>query len=335
MNNITLCEIATKLLAAERIVLLSHTSPDGDTVGSVTGLARALEDCGKTVVCLCDRPIPERNLFICGEDRYLTDCEINENDLVVTVDVASPQMLGGLAEKFTERVDIRIDHHDSATDFAAFNYVEADSAACAEIVYELITLLPVTLTPEIAGPLYTSLHTDTGGFKFSNTTPRTHKIAASLMEAGAPAEDICETLYENVSLDSLRTNALFLEKMTLFHDGKVLLLAITVDDKEKYNFTDEHLEGLASLTRKIAGVQLGIVLREKDNGSYKVSMRSRKSVNCAELCATLGGGGHIRAAGATVDADSFEDAKAIVVKLIEEMDVAPNTQDTDTEGENA
>lgn len=329
MNNITLPEVASGLLEAERVILLSHTSPDGDTVGSVTGLARALEDCGKRVVCLCDRPIPERNLFICGEGRYETDCEISENDLVVTVDVASPQMLGGLAEKFAERVDIRIDHHDSATNFAAFNYVEADSAACAEIVYELITLLPVALTPEIAGPLYTSLHTDTGGFKFSNTTPRTHKIAASLMEAGAPAEEICETLYENVSLDSLRTNALFLEKMTLFKDGKVLLLSITTADKEKYDFTDENLEGLASLTRKIAGVQLGIVLREKDNGSYKVSMRSRKSVNCAELCAELGGGGHIRAAGATIEADSFEGAKAKLLELIEGVVI------DQAEGENA
>lgn len=329
MNNITLPEVAAKLLSAGRVVLLSHTSPDGDTVGSVTGLARALEDCGKTVVCLCDRPIPERNLFICGEDRYLTDCEIGEDDLVVTVDVASPQMLGGLAEKFEGRVDIRIDHHDSASDFGTFNYVEADSAACAEIVYELITLLPVAITPAIAGPLYTSLHTDTGGFKFSNTTPRTHCIAASLMEAGAPAEDICETLYENVTLDSLRTNALFLEKMQLFKDGKVLLLTITVADKEKYNFTDEHLEGMASLTRKIAGVQLGIVLREKDSGSYKVSMRSRKSVNCAELCALLGGGGHIRAAGATVDADSFEGAKAKLLEVIEGVVIS------ETEGEHA
>lgn len=329
MNNITLAEIASQLLEAPRIILLSHTSPDGDTIGSVTGLARALEDCGKNVLCLCDKPIPERNLFICGKDRYLTDCELSDSDLVITVDVASPQMLGEQAEKFEGRVDIRIDHHDSAADFGAFNYVEADSAACAEIVYELITLLPIEITPEIAGPLYTALHTDTGGFKFSNTSPRTHRIAAWLMEAGAPAEDICETLYENISLESLRTNALFLEKMTLFKDGKVLLLAITTADKQKYNFTDDHLEGMASLTRKIAGVQLGIVLREKDNGSYKVSMRSRKSVNCAELCALLGGGGHIRAAGATVDADSFESAKAKLLEVIEKVVIS------ESEGEDA
>lgn len=334
MNNISLSEIAAKLLSSHRILLLSHTSPDGDTVGSVTGLAVALEHCGKQVVCLCDRPIPERNLFICGSDRYLTDCEISEDDLVVTVDVASPQMLGGLTEKFAERVDIRIDHHDSATDFATFNYVESDSAACAEIVYELVTLLPTPITPEIAGPLYTSLHTDTGGFKFSNTTPRTHRIAATLIEAGAPAEEICETLYENVSLDSLRTNALFLEKMELYKGGKILMLSITMADKAKYDFSDEHLEGLASLTRKIAGVQLGIVLREKDNGSYKASMRSRRSVNCAELCAQLGGGGHIRAAGATVEADSFEGARQVLIDLIERVVINENSEET-AEGQNA
>ncbi len=321
MNNITLAEIAGRLMEAERILLLSHTSPDGDTIGSVTALARALESCSKQVVCLCDRPIPERNLFICGKERYLTDLETTDRDLIVTVDVASAQMLGGLAEKFSGQVDIRIDHHNSAEDFAAFNYVEPNSAACAEIVYQLITLLPVQMTPDIAGPLYTALHTDTGGFKFSNTTARTHQIAAALMNAGAPAEDICETLYENVSLDSLRANALFLEKMELYRDGRILLLPITLADKEKYRFTDEHLEGLASLTRKISGVQLGAVLREKDSGGFKVSMRSRKTVNCAELCALLGGGGHIRAAGATIIVERFEDAKSTLLSVLQNASI--------------
>lgn len=308
MNNITLSEIAERLLAAERILLLSHTSPDGDTVGSVTGLARGLRLCGKEVVCLCDVEIPERNLFICGEGAYVTSCEIRESDLVVSVDVASPQMLGGLREVFEHRTDIRIDHHETADNFATYCYVEPTSAACAEIIYELLCLLPFSLCEEVASPLYTALNTDTGGFRFSNTTARTHKIAAALIEAGANAADICETLYENITVESLKSNALFLEKMELHLDGKVLFLPITKADKEKYGFTDENIEGYATLSRKIAGVELGIVLREKDNGSFKVSMRSRKSVNSAALCALFGGGGHIRAAGATIEADSFEEA---------------------------
>ena len=308
MNNITLPEIAERLLAAGRILLLSHTSPDGDTVGSVTALSLALRLCGKETVCLCEMPIPERNLFICGEGAYVTSCPVQESDLVVSVDVASAQMLGGLRETFENRTDIRIDHHGSADDFATYNYVDPTAAACAEIVYELITLLPCTLCEEIASPLYTALNTDTGGFRFSNTTARTHKIAAALMEAGAAAADICETLYENVTLESLQSNALFLEKLQLYMDGKILFLPITVEDKIRYGFTDENIEGYATLSRKIAGVELGIVLREKDNGSFKVSMRSRKSVNSAALCTLFGGGGHVRAAGATIEADSFDEA---------------------------
>jgi phosphoesterase RecJ-like protein len=308
MNNITLSEISEQLLAAKRIILLSHTNPDGDTIGSVTALSRALRLCGKETICLCDIEIPERNLFICGEGAYTTSCEIAEDDLVVSVDVASPQMLGKLRDTFEERTDIRIDHHASADNFATYNYVDPTAAACAQIIFDLICLLPCTLCEEIASPLYTALNTDTGGFRFSNTTARTHRIAAALMEGGAAAADICETLYENVTLESLQSNALFLEKYQLHMDGKILFLPITMADKERYGFTDENVEGYATLSRKIVGVELGMVLREKDRGGYKVSMRSRKTVDSAALCALFGGGGHARAAGATIEADSFDEA---------------------------
>ncbi len=308
MNNITLPQIAERLLSARRILLLSHTNPDGDTVGSVTALSRALRLCGKDTVCLCERPIPQRNLFICGEGAYVTDCPAMEGDLVVSVDVASATMLGGLQPIYGECTDIRIDHHETAENFAAYNYVDPTAGACAEIVYELITHLPCTLCEEVASPLYTALHTDTGGFRFSNTTPRTHKIAAALMEGGAAAADICELLYENITLESLNSNALFLEKLQLLEGGKILFLPITMADKERYGFTDENIEGYATLSRKIAGVELGMILRERDHGGYKVSMRSRKSVNSATLCGYFGGGGHARAAGATIEADSFDEA---------------------------
>jgi phosphoesterase RecJ-like protein len=308
MNNITLPEIAENLLLAKRVLLLSHTNPDGDTVGSVTALARALRLCGKETLCLCDRLIPARNLFICGEGVYGTECEVLESDLVVSVDVAAPQMLGLLRDTFEHRTDIRIDHHASADNFAAYNFVDASAAACAEIIYDLICLLPCEMCEEIASPLYTALNTDTGGFRFSNTTARTHRIAAALMEGGAAAADICETLYENVTLESLQSNALFLEKYQLHLGGKVLFLPITMADKERYGFSDDNVEGYATLSRKIVGVELGMVLREKDGGGYKVSMRSRKTVDSAALCALFGGGGHARAAGATIEADSFDEA---------------------------
>lgn len=320
MNNITLPEIAERLLSADRILLLSHTSPDGDTVGSVTGLSRGLRLCGKEVVCLCDVEIPQRNLFICGEGAYVTSCEVQENDLVVSVDVASAQMLGGLRDTFEHRTDIRIDHHQTADNFATYYFVDPDAAACAEIIYELLCRLPFEMCEAVASPLYTALNTDTGGFRFSNTTARTHKIASALMEAGANASDICETLYENITIESLSSNALFLEKLQLHLDGKVLFLPITMADKERYGFTDENIEGYATLSRKIAGVELGMVLREKDNGAYKVSMRSRKSVNSAALCALFGGGGHVRAAGATIEADSFEEAcKKLLTGVMENI----------------
>lgn len=314
-NSITLCEIADLLLSKDKIVLFSHTSPDGDTVGSVTALALALESTGKRVLCLCDSPIPDYLSFVCG-DRYLPDTD-EDADLYVSVDVASPQMLGRLAEKYADRIDLRIDHHAYGTDFGKVNYCDPTAAATAEILTELI-LQRGLLTPKVAAALYVGLSTDTGSFRFSNTTARTLRAAATLLESGAPAEDINDRLYENMSLDTLRANAFFIDNMMLLSDGKILLIPVSEKKRIEANLSEESLEGFSSLARKISGVQLGISLRQKAEGVYKVSMRSRKSVDCAALCALLGGGGHTRAAGATIQADSFEAAKEILLSAVTE-----------------
>lgn len=314
-NPITLREIADLLLSKEKIVLFSHTSPDGDTVGAVTGLALALESIGKQVICLCDSPVPDYLSFVCG-DRYLPDTD-QDADLYVSVDVASPQMLGKLAEKYADRVDLRIDHHAFGTDFAKINYCDPSAAAASEIITELVTEMGL-MTNKVATPLYVGLSTDTGSFRFSCTTSKTLRTAATLLDAGAPAEDINDRLYENMSLDTLRANAFFLDNMKLFSDGKILLIPVSEEKRLEAGLSEDSLEGFSSLARKISGVQLGISLRQKAEGVYKVSMRSRKSVDCASLCALLGGGGHIRAAGATILADSFEAAEQILLSTVTE-----------------
>lgn len=313
MNNITLPEIAERLKEKRRIALLSHIAPDGDTVGSAVGLAILLEGMGKRVTCLCDSPIPDYIAFL-GAERFFFSTD-RKFQLVVSLDVASPQQLGRLAEKYADQVDIRIDHHALSTDFGKFNYCRPDAAAVCQIVTELAGYLG-GLTPKAAAALYVGMSTDTGGFRYSNTTPAALRAAADLLEAGAPAEEINDRLYERMSLDVLRSHTFFLDHMESYDDGKILLIPIEEEQRIAAGLSQESLEGLSSLARRIDGVRLGISLRQRAEGEFRVSMRSTREVDCAALCLLFGGGGHLRAAGATVRAASFGEAKAILMNTV-------------------
>ncbi len=315
MNNITLSEIAKRLRESRVVLLLSHTSPDGDTAGSAVGLAVMLEELGKEVICLCDSPLPEYISFI-GAERFQTETD-RIPDLILSLDVASPQQLGRLADRYADAVDIRIDHHAMGSDFGRFNYCQHDAAAVCQIIAGLAGLLG-GLTPPAAAPLYVGLSTDTGGFRFSNTTPDALRTAAELLEAGAPSEEINDRLYESMNLDVLRSHSFFLEHMEAFDDGRILLIPIEEQHRIAAGLSLESLEGLSSLARRINGVHLGISLRQREPGVYRVSMRSDRTVNCAALCALFGGGGHLRAAGASIQADSFAKAKAILMDTVRE-----------------
>ena len=314
MNNITLEEIAIRIKEAKRIILLSHSSPDGDTVGSVQGLAIALEMLEKKVICVCDSDVPEYLNFIIYKN-YVHSCNTKDS-LIISVDVASPQMLGKLEEEFASIVDIRIDHHATGTEFAKFNYCDSYAAATAEIIYDLLIEYLDVMSPEIATALYTAISTDTGSFKYSNTTSYTHYVAYDLISSGADSEKVCDRLYENITVESIRSNVLFLDLMETYFGGKVLIVPITESDRQKYKLSDDQLDGISSLAKKIMGVELGISLREKSDGVYKVSMRSRQTVDCAELCAKFGGGGHVRASGATINAATIGAAKIALLETI-------------------
>lgn len=313
MNNITLPGIAKRLKESRTILLLSHTSPDGDTVGSAVGLAILLEGLGKTAVCLCDSPIPEYLAFIDG-GRFCAETDI-QPDLTVSLDVASPQQLGRLAEKYAGQVDIRIDHHALGIDFALFNYCEPQAAAVCQIITELAGLLD-GLTLKSAAALYVGLSTDTGGFRFSNTTAAAMRAGADLLEAGAPAGEINDRLYETISLDVLRSHTFFLEHMETYDGGRILLIPVEEEQRTAAGLSADSLDGLSALARRIDGVKLGISLRQREPGVYRISMRSTREVDCASLCLLFGGGGHLRAAGATIRADSFGNAKSRLMDTV-------------------
>lgn len=308
-NNITLEEIADFFRRQDDFVILCHTNPDEDTAGSAYALYLALSGIGKRAKIVCDMHPPRRGGSYLDETAFSN--ELGEGPFVtVSVDVAARNMLGALAEPLGGRVDLKIDHHGVGEDFGRYNYTDPEAGACGMILWRLLGMLG-PLSPAMASALYLAIASDTGGFRYSNTSAETHRIAAALLDLGADGAGISETLFETKSEKDFRALRLGLSKMTYYAEGKLALIFVTNADKEAEALSDRDLGELASISRQTAGVLLGVVLRQSDADpqKFKISMRSREGVDAASLCAHFGGGGHTRAAGGALTADSPEEAR--------------------------
>lgn len=318
MEKITLEKIAQILLEKDNILVLMHKSPDGDAVGCAYGLCTALRDIGKNAQPLCGDEIPP--LFSHVTD--LLPAQEFEPEYIVSVDLATEKLLSGKALDYAEKVDLCIDHHEINSGFARLGYVDHRSASCAEIIKSLIDIMGVTITPQIADALFTGVCTDTGCFKFSNTSPATHRIAAELMEAGADSFGICRRFFDTKTKTKLALEKLIYETIEFAADGAVGFVCVTKDMIERSGATQDDLDGIASIIKQVEGVKAGITMREKDGGELRVSVRSSDGINAAEICSRFGGGGHKAAAGCTFRCP-IDEAKAQIVgecvKAIEEL----------------
>lgn len=315
-NNITLEEIAAFLKANDNYVLLCHRRPDGDTLGSALALRNALRHLGKTVHIVCANDPSPNNLFLFDENEDICDRDYGEIT-AVAVDVASLSLLGDIEEYYAESIALKIDHHEMSDDYAARNYTDPTAAACGEIIYELVCRLgtPLALSAE---PLYAALSSDTGGFRYSNTTARTHRIAAELLLAGADNAYIDHMLFENRTPSEIRALSAAYAELRYFHEGRVAAVVITNAIKERLGLSEDDLGVLSTVTREIAGVTVGLTLKQNktEPQRYKLSVRSEPGFPANELCALFGGGGHACAAGAELTAPSPERALMAVVKHI-------------------
>ena len=292
--DISLKEAAQFLQNADRVRILTHISPDGDTLGCAAALCLALQKVGKQAHFVCSDPIPQKYDF-------MLDCipaQEFEPETVVAVDVADPKLLGSALAEWGKRVDLCIDHHFSNVRYAARSVVNSAAANC-ENIYLLIRLLNVEMDEPIARCLYTGLITDTGCFRYSCVTPQTHTIAADLMQYCRDTAAINLNMFEIKSRPRLALERLALDQMLFWHNDRCALIAVSQEMLRETGATDADLEGLAPITRNVEGVMIGFLIREKIDGSYKISCRTCEKINAAELCAKLGGGGHSRAAGCT------------------------------------
>lgn len=312
-------KIANVLKENNNIAIVIHVNPDSDCLGSGSALYMALKSMGKNVNLLVDSPVPNRLSFYADES-FFGNPE-DEHDVCVAVDVAAPYMMGSMKEKVFDKAKIKccIDHHETNMGYAEYNYVDGSAAAAGELMYFFIKdYLGVEVTPEIAYRLYGAIAADTGSFQYSNTTPRTHIIASELMAKGIDTAGLMRVLFERKTKEQLMLKAEVTQNLRFYADGKICVAEVDKKLLDKYNTAFEEADDLAGLPRSIVGVEAGVYLKVKGENEVKASLRSNEYVNVSEVAASLGGGGHMRAAGVTINSSARE-AEKIIVEALEKM----------------
>ena len=304
-----IADVVSQLADCQDAVILTHRSPDGDTLGSAFALCRILRKMGKRAQVLYDGVLYERFEFL---ENGLEKQEF-EPKTVIAVDIADNKLMPAeIKEKYGECVDLCIDHHGSNTKYAKNTYVDSSCAAVGEIIYQLANMLAVELDTEIAKAIYTAISTDTGCFRFGNTTAQSHKIAAQLMEFDICAEEINRVMFESFTKQRVELEQILLQNLEYFSDDKGVIMLISQDAMEKSGACDADVEGLAAIPRSIKGVMVGITMKEKNDG-FKISVRTTPQVNACSICSEFGGGGHTAAAGGYIKG-TLEEAKNIVIE---------------------
>lgn len=315
MRELTVKETAKRLLDAESAYILIHRSPDGDCIGSGYALAMAMQSLGKKARVLCSDEIPARYHFMLPGAQTL---EYFEPELIISSDVADEKLLGDtLFEQYAGKVDLCIDHHISNSGYAKELCLDGKAAAACQVVYEILREMNVTITKEMAVCLYTGIATDTGCFMYDNTGSRTLHIVAEIMEQHPDIKyaNINREMFIVKSMGRMQLDKILTEQLESYLDGQCMLVCITKELMEKYDIEDSELEGVSGFPLQVEGAQVSIVLKEREENVFRVSMRSADWVNVSEICRSFGGGGHVKAAGCSVEGTA-EEAKRLLVEAV-------------------
>lgn len=313
MARLNIAQAADLLLSQDNILILCHRYPDGDTVGSAFALCRALRSVGKRASVMCGDIFPAKFAYLYSD---ITPDAIREK-FIVTVDVADTTLLGVLEKDYGAKVDLCIDHHASNRMYAKNTLLDDTASAAGEIIYALLAPLGAELTPEIAISLYTAIATDTGCFRYTNVTPRTHRIAADLLDVGIDAHEVNRVMFDTKSPARLQIEKEMLESIDYRLDGKVVMMTLTEDMIARAGACEGDIDGLSAIPRSIEGVKAGVMLREV-SGGYKISLRTNRGLNASDICKQMGGGGHAAAAGC-FSKGSLEEAKDRLMDIITEV----------------
>ena len=304
-------DIIKEIEKAESIAVFVHVNMDGDAVGSAFSFANALKDFGKEArVVLNDNPPPYLRYFA---DEYVTEAE-EVFDLAVALDCGDMARLGCCREIFERaKRHVCIDHHVSNVGYGDINYIYAKASSTSEIIYELIMELTGKISARQAEQLYAGIITDTGGFKFSNTTPESFLYSAKLLECGADISRVCIEIYECESLGKLKLKSKALDSLKLYAGGKISSVILTEKDFEETGTGFSDCEGFSEIGRSVDGVEAAFSITVKKQ--IKVSLRSKSYVDVSRVASHFGGGGHVRASGFTLPCDA--DVEKLTDELVE------------------
>lgn len=314
MKILTRNECAAYLLTHDNFAILTHRRPDGDTIGSSAALCLGLRQLGKTAYVLENDEVSSRFQWL---HQGLTKQEAGEGDTIVSVDVASPGMLPKRFQPLLGRIDLRIDHHSSATSFTEQELVDGGSASCAELVWDVLMMAGVKADQAIAEAVYVGVSTDTGCFRFANTTAHTFAVAAECARAQARIYELNQELFETNTLGRLRMQAWIVDHMQMLKGGEMAICAIPKAVEESIGVTEDDMDNISSFPRTVAGVCMAATLRETTDGDTKISVRAVPGYDATKVTVKFGGGGHKGAAGASLKMPLAEAAKAVEKAMLE------------------
>ncbi len=314
MAQLTRTETAAYLLSRDSFAIVTHRRPDGDTLGSAALLCRGLRQLGKTAYVLENPEITPRYAFL---HEGLTKAAADAADTVIAVDVASPDMLADAFRCLEGSIDLRIDHHRTATDFTPDALVDGAAAACGQILYDVLTEMGVSLDVPMANALYTAISTDTGCFRYANTQSHTFEVAAACAKVSPDLYQLNQTLFDTNSLAKLKLQGWLVEHALFLADGQIAICALPLETEKALGLTEDDLENVSGFPRSIAGVKIAATLRESADGLIKLSVRAVPGYDAGAICAKFGGGGHRGAAGANMRLSMDEAVQAVIAAMPE------------------
>ena len=319
----TLSQIAKFILESKKIGITYHVSPDGDAVGSVLALFNALKSLNKDCYIISKDTLSENLKFLKGSDEITGEITepVDETDVVVVLDCGNLERVSANLKEFTGTI-INIDHHLSNDKYGDINYIDSNAAATAEIVFELLNLMGISFEKEdsvikdIETCMYTSIVTDTGAYRHSNVTERTHRISAVLKKIGVDNTFIYQSLFDNKDFSRIKLIGKALSSMQLILNGKVALLEIDKNFTADLGIDIGDTSDIISYGLQIKGVEVTLLLKEVEDG-VKASLRAKSYVDVRKIAEVFGGGGHIRASGIKIKNMSMEEAKYEILNEIQ------------------
>ncbi len=290
-------------------VIITHRNPDGDCIGAGFGLKDILAQMGIRSRVVCHDGFPARYGFLTSEGAG----EDFEPKAIIAVDIADENLMGDYKDIYGGKVQLCIDHHISNKNYAEKTLLRGDATAACEIIYDLAQYMGVKITRHCAMCLYTGISTDSGCFKYDCTTPRAHEIAAEMMRSyDINFARINRYMFDVKSLGRMKLESAVTRLMEHYLGGRLVMIVLTKQIMDEMGVQSEELEGFAPLTIQLEDAEVGIMVRERSDGTFKCSFRSANDVNVSEICQTFGGGGHAKAAGCTMTGDIADVRKRLV-----------------------